>query len=396
VKARGAVAYAVALVACLGAGLWLGGHPAKLPEFLREHFVSSPAGLTAEAAELLEDNYYRPVGSTELSNSSLQGMVRGLRQRHGDRFTEYFSPESLESFNQAIEGRFSGVGISVVPVKRGLRAVQVFHGSPADKAGIEVGDTIVSVNSDSIAGESSGEATSKIKGPEGTGVTVGIRDAKSGQVRQVHLVRAEVALPNVSSRVEEVDGRKLGYVRMLSFSEGVHALLANAVRRVQREGAEGIVLDLRGNPGGLLDEAVLSASLFLPEGRVVVSTESRTQGSSVHKTVGGTLPRRPIVVLIDRGSASAAEILTAALADDAGAPVVGTRSYGKGVFQEEKGLANGGALKLTVGEYFTPDGVNLARSHGIHPDVKAADDPETPADEGKARALGVLAGQVEG
>jgi carboxyl-terminal processing protease len=396
VKARGAVAYAVALVVCLGAGLWLGGHPAKLPQFIRGPFVGSPAGLTAEAAELLEDNYYRPVGDTELSNSSLQGMVRGLRRRHGDRFTEYFSPESLESFNQAIEGRFSGVGISVVPVKRGLQAVQVFHGSPADRAGIEVGDTIVAVNGDSIAGESSSEATSKIKGPEGTEVTVGIRDAKTGKVRQVHLVRAEVALPNVSSRVEQVDGRKLGYIRMLSFSEGVHALLANAVRKVQREGAEGIVLDLRGNPGGLLDEAVLSASLFLPEDRVVVSTESRTQGSSVHKTVGGSLPGRPMVVLIDRNTASAAEILTAALADDAGAPVIGTRSYGKGVFQEEKGLSNGGALKLTVGEYFTPKGVNLARSHGIHPDVKASDDPQTPADEGKARALGVLAGRVEG
>jgi carboxyl-terminal processing protease len=396
VKARGAVAYAVSLVIFLCVGLWLGGHPAKLPEFVREHFVGSPAGLTAEAAELLEDNYYRPVGSTELSNSSLQGMVRGLRRRHRDRFTEYFSPESLESFNQAIEGRFSGVGISVVPVPRGLRAVQVFPGSPADKAGIVAGDTIVSVDGGSIAGESSNEATKKIKGPEGTEVTLGVRDAENGKVRQVHLVRAEVALPNVSSKVEAVNGRRLGYIRMLSFSEGVHAQLADAVRRVERGGAKGIVLDLRGNPGGLLDEAVLSASLFLPKGEVVVSTESRTQGSSVHKTVGGTLPKRPLAVLIDRNTASAAEILTAALADDAGAPVVGTRSYGKGVFQEEKGLSNGGALKLTVGEYFTPKGVNLARSHGIHPDVKTSDNPETPVDEGKARALHVLAGQVEG
>jgi carboxyl-terminal processing protease len=396
VKARGAVAYFVGLVAFLCLGIWLGGHPAKLPEFLRDRFAESPASLTAEAAELLEDNYYRPVGDTELSNSSLQGMVRGLRQRHGDRFTEYFSPESLESFNQAIAGRFSGVGLSVVPVKRGLRAVQVFHGSPAEQAGIVPGDTIVAVNGDSIAGESSNEATGKIKGPEGTEVTLGVRDAKSDEVRQLRLTRAEVALPNVSSKVETVGGRKLGYVRMLSFSEGVHALLANAVRKVEREGAEGVVLDLRGNPGGLLDEAVLSASVFLPEDRVVVSTDSRTQGHSVHKTVGGNLPRRPLVVLIDRNTASAAEILAAALADDAGAPVVGTRSFGKGVFQQEAGLSNGGALKLTVGEYFTPDGTNLAQSHGIHPDVKTADKPETQADEGKERALGVLAGQVEG
>ncbi len=395
-KARGAVAYAVGLIAFLCAGLWLGAHPAKLPEFVRDAFAETPSTLTAEAAELLQDNYFRPVGATELGNASLQGMVRELRQRHDDRFTEYFSPEGRESFNQAIEGRFSGVGLSVVPVKRGLRAVEVFHGSPADEAGIEPGDTIVSVNGTSIAGEGSTEATNRIKGPEGTAVTLGVRDAESGKVRRLRLVRAEVALPNVSSRVEAVNGRKLGYVRMLSFSEGVHAQLANAIRKVEREGAEGVVLDLRGNPGGLLDEAVLSASLFLPEGRVVVSTESRTQGSSVHKSVGGALPKRPIVVLIDRNTASAAEILTAALADDAGATVVGTRSYGKGVFQEEKGLANGGALKLTVGEYFTPDGVNLARSHGIHPDVKAGDDPETPADEGKERALGVLAGQVGG
>jgi carboxyl-terminal processing protease len=396
VKARAAIAYGAGLLAVLCAGLWLGGHPAKLPEPLRDAFAGSQAGLNTEAAELLEDNYYRPVGAEELGNASLQGMVRELRQRHGDRFTEYFSPESLESFNQAIEGRFSGVGLSIVPVKKGLRAVQVFHGSPADQAGIEVGDTVVSVEGDSIAGVSSNEATGRIKGPEGTEVTIGVLGAASGEVRQLRLTRAEVALPNVSGRVEEVGGHTLGYVRMLSFSEGVHAQLARAIRRVEREGAEGIVLDLRGNPGGLLDEAVLSASLFLPDDQVVVTTKSRTQGDSVHRTVGGTLPRLPTVVLIDRGTASAAEILAAALADDAGATVVGTRSYGKGVFQEERGLSNGGALKLTVGEYFTPDGVNLARSHGIHPDVEAADDPATAADEGKERALGALSGQVGG
>ncbi len=395
-KARGAIAYGVSLLVVLAAGLWLGGHPAQLPQFLRDRFVGEPASLTAEAAELIEDNYYRPVGATELGNASLQGMARELRKRHDDRFTEYFSLESLASFNQAIEGRFSGVGLSVVPVKRGLRAVQVFHGSPAARAGVAVGDTIVSVDGESIAGQSSTEATNKIKGPEGTEVALGVLDAKTGKVKQLRLTRAEVALPNVSSRVEEVDGRKLGYVRMLSFSEGVHELLANAVRKVEREGAEGVVLDLRGNPGGLLDEAVSSAGVFLPEGEVVVSTESRTQGSSVHKTSGGNLPRRPLVVLIDRNTASAAEILAAALADDAGAPVVGTRSYGKGVFQQEESLANGGALKLTVGEYFTPDGSNLAETNGIHPDVKASDDPRTQADEGKQRALGVLAGRVEG
>jgi carboxyl-terminal processing protease len=387
------VAFAVALlVLCLG--LWLGGHPQQLPGFVRDAFVAEPSGLTGEAAEVIEDNYYRPVSETELGNASLQGMVRELRKRHADRFSEYFSPESLASFNEQIEGRFSGIGLSVIPAKRGLRAARVFPGSPAAEAGIEPGDVIVSVDGEPIAGQTSTEATAKIKGPEGTKVTVGVLDPQSGKIRRLTLTRAEVALPNVSSRVESFRGHKLGYIRLLSFSEGVHALLARAVRKVEREGAEGIVLDLRGNPGGLLEEAVLCAGVFLPEGEVVVSTDSRTQGHSVHKTVGGNLPARPLVVLIDRGTASAAEILAAALADDGHATIVGTRSYGKGVFQEEKGLANGGALKLTVGEYFTPKGVNLARSRGIHPEVRARDNPRTKADEALQRALAVLAGKV--
>jgi carboxyl-terminal processing protease len=394
VSARGAVAFAVALVACLAAGLWLGGHPGSLPEPLRDVFVSEPGGLTAEAAEAIEDNYYRPVGPTQLGNASLQGMVRELRKRHGDRFSEYFSAEALAGFNEQIEGRFSGVGLSVIEVKRGLRVARVFPRSPAQKAGIEVGDTIVSVDGDSIAGVSSEEATKKIKGPEGSEVTLGVRAGKSGEVRQLTVTRAEVRLPNVSGRVEKTDGRELGYVRLLSFSEGAHEQLDNAVRRIEKEGAEGIVLDLRHNPGGLLEEAVLCASLFLPEGKVVVSTDSRTQGESVHKTGGGRITSLPLVVLIDGGTASAAEILAAALADNGDAEVVGTRSFGKGVFQEEQELSNGGALKLTVGEYFTPKGVNLAESHGIHPDVKARDNPRTAPDEAEQRAFGVLAGQV--
>jgi carboxyl-terminal processing protease len=396
VRARGAVAFAVALVALFAAGLWLGGHPSSLPDPLRDVFVDEPAGLSAEAAEAIQDSYYRPVGETELGNASLQGMVRELRRRHDDRFSEYFSPEALASFNEQIEGHFSGIGLSVVAVKKGLRVASVFPRSPAEQAGIAAGDTIVSVEGRSIAGESSGEATKKIKGPEGTEVTIGVRDRKSGKVRRLTLTRAEVVLPNVSHKTETVDGLELGYVRLLSFSEGAHGQLANALRRVQGEGAKGIVLDLRHNPGGLLEEAVRTASLFLPEGRVVVSTKSRSQGESTYETSGERRSKLPLVVLIDGGTASAAEILTAALADDGDAEVVGTTSFGKGVFQEERTLANGGALKLTVGEYFTPKGVNLAESHGIHPDVKVQDNPKTKPDEAEQRAFEVLAGQVGG
>lgn len=387
------VASVAALIVVLCAGIWLGGHPAKLPEFLRDRFVDDSAGLNLEATELIEDNYYRPVGSSELTNGSLQGMVRELRLRHHDRFSDYFSPESLARFNDAIAGRFSGIGLTVTEVKQGLRVEKVFPGSPAEKAGLESGDLIVSVEGKSIAGESSAVSTEKIKGPEGTEVTIGVKKPSGGKVRELKIERAQISLPNVTSKVEQAGGRKLGYVGLVSFSEGVHAQLCVAVQKVEKQGVEGVVLDLRGNGGGLLEEAVLSASVFLPKDEVVVTTDSRTQGHAVYKTVGDNLPVLPVVVLIDRNTASAAEILTAALADDADAEVVGTRSYGKGVFQQEIDLSNGGALKLTIGEYFTPDGVNLAKSHGIHPDVRAPNLPRTKRDEGLERALGVLAQQ---
>ena len=386
-------ALVAALAVVLGTGIWLGGHPAQLPTFLRDRFVDDSAGLTAEATELIEDNYYRSVGTGELTNASLQGMVRELRRRHDDRFSDYFSPEALARFNEAISGRFSGIGLTVEQVKPGLRVERVFPDSPAQEAGIEAGDVIVSVDGESIAGESSQVSTEKIKGPEGTAVTIGVRGSSGGGVRELEITRAQIALPVVTSKVKVVDGRKLGYVRMISFSEGVHALIHDAVRKLERKGVEGIVLDLRANGGGLLEEAVLSASVFLPEGEIVVTTESRTQGDAVYKTLGGNLRAVPMVVLIDRNTASAAEILTAALDDDADATVVGTRSFGKGVFQQEVGLSNGGALKLTVGEYFTPEGVNLAKTHGVHPDVRAVDDPRTARDEALDRALGVLAAQ---
>jgi len=395
VRLRGAIAFGVALVAFLVVGIWLGGHPAKLPGFAREAFTEEPTGLVGEASEIIKDNYFRKVGDTELGNASLQGMVRELRKRHKDRFSDYFSPESLEGFNQQIEGHFSGVGLSVIEVKKGLKVVKVFKRSPAEEGGLEVGDTIVSVEGESIEGLNSTEATRKIKGPEGTQVTVGI-EKKDGKKTETTLTRANVVLPNVSSRVFTTDGKKIGYVRLLSFSSEASKQLARGIEKAQGEGAEGLVLDLRENPGGLLDEAVSSASLFLPEGEIVVSTKSRTKGSTERQSGPGKIVDVPFDVLIDRGTASAAEIMTAALQDDAHATVVGTRSYGKGVFQEEHDLANGGALKLTVGEYFTPDGENLARTGGIHPEVKVVDNPNTAADEARQKALETVAAQVKG
>jgi carboxyl-terminal processing protease len=383
-------ALVVALLATLCLGIWLGGHPGKLPGFLRDPLVGEAAGLSAEATELVEDNYFRSVPEDELAGSSLRGMVRGLRRRYKDRFSSYLSPRQRQRFDEEISGSFSGIGLGVTAVERGLRADRVFPGSPAARAGIESGDLVVSVEGRSIAGESTEAAIEKIKGPEGTEVRIEVLRPSTGKARELRLTREQIALPVTTERVVTVNGRRLGHIRFNSFSFGSHGQLREAVRRVERKGAEGIVLDLRGNGGGLLEEAVLGASVFLPEGDVVVSTRSRTQGDTVYKAVGGNLPPRPLVVLIDRGTASAAEALAAALADRADATVVGSRSYGKGVFQQELDLDNGGALTLTIGEYFTPAGKNLGGA-GIHPDVPARDLPGTAGDEALERALQVLA-----
>jgi carboxyl-terminal processing protease len=345
---------------------------------------------TSDAIDAIQDDYFKPVDDSLLDNSSIDGMVRGLRKRYGDRFSHYFDPEEFEQFEQASSGRFSGVGLTVTEVNRGLRVASVIPHTPAQRAGIEPGDLILAVDGHSIGGVSADVSTAEIKGPPGTTVELRVSSGQGGEPRNIRLERASVQVPAVRGELRRAGGAKAAYVRFATFSEGAHGELSETLKRLDERGAEGLVLDLRGNGGGLLNEAVLCASLFLDKGQLVVSTNSRTMGHQEYEAVGGSLPRRPTVVLINHDSASAAEILASALADHHLATIVGTRSFGKGTFQEVIRLAAGGALDLTVGEYLTADGTSLA-DKGIRPDVRAEDDPDTGPDEGLEKALQVLA-----
>ena len=388
---RPALAAALAAVVFLCVGLWLGGHPGKLPEPLRDVFVDETSSLSGEAAEIIEDNYYRGVSRDQLNDGSITGMIDALHRRNKeDRYSHYFDPEQAKVLEEETEGRFSGIGLSVNDVKRGLVVVQVFKGSPAAEAGIEPGDVIVSVEGKSIAGQSSELSTAKIKGPEGTEVKLGVLRPSTGRKRNLTIERKEISTPVVESSLRD---NELGYIHLLGFSRGASEPLRSAAEKLEKRGAKGFVLDLRGNPGGLLNEAVLTSGVFLPDDEKVVSTSSRTEGDKVYRTSGDPVPRRPMVVLIDRGTASAAEILASALADNGLATVVGTRSFGKGLFQDVLELSNGGRLDLSVGKFFTADGISLAPK-GIPPDVFAKDKPGTKPDEGLQRALGVLEDQV--
>jgi carboxyl-terminal processing protease len=385
---RSPAAIVAPVLAALAAGLYLGGHPADLPEPVRDLFVNDRTAVESEAADVIKDNFTRKVSDERLENGSLRGMVDVL----DDRFSHYFTPRERKLFTESIGGQFSGVGMTVVEDRRGLRVTGVYRGTPAARAKIRPGQLIVAVNGKSIAGEPSDVSVVRIKGKPGTFVSLTIERPRGGR-RVVRVQRATIKIPVVESKLRTVKGAHVGVIRIASFSSGVHADVRAKLRKLLERKAEGFVIDLRQDGGGLLDEAVLVASVFIPDG-VIVSTKGRKRPRRVLKATGNAIGQgKEIVVLVDNGTASASEIVTAALSERLGAKVVGRRTFGKGVFGEVFPLPNGGAIDLTLGNYFTPKGRNLA-SKGIPPDVKVVDHSRTPRDEALDRALRVLAAEL--
>jgi carboxyl-terminal processing protease len=382
------------------AGLWLGGHPEHLPGFLRNAFVAGhQTRVVDEAIERVAHDYYRPIPTGKLSSASISGLVASL----GDRFSHYLTPSEYREFNSP--PHFTGIGVSVAPeavVGRGLLIARVFDSSPAARAGLKAGDAIVAVGHRALKGLSQEAATALIKGMPGTDVVLeieGPRPAHGATARRrVKITRATISEPVVASVAKTVHRIKLGVVALATFSPGAHGEVRQAVEHELRAGARGIVFDLRGNGGGLVSEAQLIASVFIAKG-TIVSTRGRTQPSQTLLASGDAIRSSiPVVVLVDANTASAAEIVTAALQDHHRATVVGTHTFGKGVFQEEQPLSNGGALDITVGEYFTPAGRNLGgggvkQGAGITPEVLVRKGVDT--DLGLSVALNTLAAKVK-
>jgi carboxyl-terminal processing protease len=381
-------------------GLWLGGHPEDLPGFLRSAFVANPqTQVVDEAIQRIASDYYRPISTGKLDNASIGGLVASL----GDRFSHYLSPSEFREFSSP--PHFTGIGVAVatqLAAQHGLLIERVFNASPAQRAGLKAGEVIVAVNGRKLQSLSAETATSLIRGLPGTDVQLGIEPAPSTSgvshsgashsgashsgarrsggreaPRDVKITRAVVSEPVVESLTKTVHGVKLGVVALASFSPGSHVEVHEAVEHELHAGARGLVFDLRGNGGGLVEEAQLIASIFIPKG-VIVTTRGRTVPTQVLYATGGAIPASiPMVVLVDANTASSSEIVTAALQDHHRATVVGTHTFGKGVFQEEEPLSNGGALDITVGEYFTPNGRNLGgggvkQGAGVIPEVLVA------------------------
>ena len=348
---------------------------------------AKPPTVIDEVRYELASGYYRSLASDVLMQPNVAEMVEAL----DDPYTEYLTPEEYSALQNATEQSYSGVGLTVGPSDDGLVVTSALRG-PARDAGIRRGDVIVSIDgvpADKVAFERS---LFLIKGEEGTNVQLTVKRPTVGKLRFT-VVRQELPVPTARAKIIKARGERLGHVRLLSFPESTTEDLRRQTARLIRRGATGIVLDLRDNPGGLLLEAVQSVSLFLDEG-IVCTTEGEHQERRVFEVSGSTpFPDVPLVVLVNRGSASASEIVAAGLGENGRALVVGTRTYGKAAVQSLRELSNGAALKLTTATYTTPSGLDLHR-HGVRPMLRAADDPGTRIDEALRAAQRTLLKQL--
>lgn len=384
-------AVVVALALFLG-GVVVGGHPeatglTRLSDPLRGVLLGqSGQDLGSQVLQVLRSDYYRPIDTAKLEQSSVDAILKDLN----DPYTTYLDPAQLAALRAANEGAYFGVGLQVARRGRAIVVTRVFAGSPAAGAGIRAGDRITSVQGTAVRGQALEAVVTRIRGPERSTVRLGV-SAPGGTPRAVTLTRGRVTVPAVDSHMSTVRGTPVGYVHLAQFTRGSGDALRGAVAGLRKKGAKALVLDLRGDPGGLVNEAIDVASAFLSDGSVVVVTRGLHSPRTVYRTdappVAGNLP---LMVLVDRASASASEIVAGALRDAGRGRLIGERTFGKALVQSTRLLRDGGALKLTTAHYLTPKGFNLAK-RGLPPSVKVVDDPQTGHDEALQRALQLAA-----
>ena len=332
--------------------------------------------LTAVRQELLHA-YYRPVPANVLNAPSVSAMLSALH----DPYTDYLDATRFRLLSRETHSSYPGIGVSILPTNAGLEVVATKSG-PAENAGIRRGDVITAVNGEKAAGITLNFAVSRILGAAGTTIALDVRRDTSSL--HFNIVRGTIAAPTVQTRLMQDAKLRIGYVRLEEFRLGATPLVGRALRRLERQNAAGIVLDLRGNPGGVFDQAVGVSSLFLDRG-VIVTLVGVHSGRNVYSAHGGGM-HLPLVVLVDGRSASAAEIVAAALQDNRRAVIVGENTFGKALVQSIRPLGNGAALRLTTAHYITPSGADISL-RGVTPDLRAVDDPATQQDEALQAAL---------
>lgn len=309
----------------------------------------------------LEKEYIGELDEEKMVESALKGYVEGI----GDKYTEYLTPDELEDLMTSVNGNYVGIGIYMTQDKEGNIVVLLpIEGSPAAEKGLKTGDIINKINGEDCKGLELTEVSNKVKGEEGT--TVNLEILRENEIINVDVERRTVELKYIDSKVLEGN---IGYIELLAFDEGATIKFKEELTKLKEQNVKSLIIDLRDNGGGLVTEAISLSEIFAPMGNVVLKSYDKDGKETVTKSTNVNTEKMEVVVLVNENSASATEIFAAAMQDNNLATIVGTKTFGKGVMQEVQPLKIGGALKITIEEFKTPNG-NTIHKVGITPDIE--------------------------
>ncbi|MFA5086376.1 MAG: S41 family peptidase [Candidatus Paceibacterota bacterium] len=345
--------------------------------------------LLKKAWDQVTVNYVDPdkIDKTKMTYGAVSGMVEAI----GDPYTEFFDPEEAKKLNDDLSGSFEGIGLQLGVKNDRITAVSPIKGTPAERAGLKPGDLILAVDKTPTADLSIDEVVDMIRGPKGTKVTLTITRKGDDGTKDVEMVRDLIKVPPMEMEIKTTaDGKKIAHITLFEFSDSAYQEFKSAAFQILNENVSGIILDMRNNPGGLVNQATDIAGWFLKVGDVVLSEQDRDGTKMEIKSNGpSNFASIPLVVLINEGSASASEILAGALKDDRGALLIGQTSFGKGTVQKILDFEDGSSLKVTVAKWYTPSGVRI-QDTGITPDIEVeltAEDYDNGKDPQFERAL---------
>ena len=319
--------------------------------------------LFGDVFQRVQEQYVEEITDKELIESAISGMLQSL-----DPHSSYLSPESYKDMQVKTKGTFGGLGIEITMEGGFVKVVSPIDDTPAANAGMQPGDLIIGINGESIKGLTINEAVSRLRGPVKSKITITVVRGEKDPF-DVEIVRDVIKIRSVKHEIIN----NIGYVRLTTFSDTTTSGMENSINEIKKELGDkfqGLILDLRNNPGGLLNQSISVTDAFLNQGEIV-STQGRKADdtSRVFAKKGDIINGKPLIVLINSGSASASEIVAGALKDHARAIIVGTRSFGKGSVQSIIPLPGNGAMRLTTARYYTPSGVSI-QAKGIEPDIK--------------------------
>jgi len=351
--------------ALFGGAISVGSGVLAQKEPTQETLPWDDARLLAEVLQRVRTEYVEPVEDSELIESAVRGMVTDL-----DPHSQFLDRDEYKEVQISTSGNYSGVGLEVHMEDGIVRVVAAIEGTPAARAGLRSGDVLVSIDEQSVDESNYSEAVNQLRGKPGTPVVITVEREGEAEPVPFTVVRSHVEVHSVHYQLLEPD---YGYLRISHFSETTWKDTRKAIKKLQqqsRDGLEGIVLDLRNNPGGVLDAAIDVSDGFLQEGLIVSASGRVADANFTHSAhEGDILDNARIVVLVNEGSASSSEIVAGALQDNGRAIIAGTQTFGKGSVQTVMPLSNGRAIKLTTSRYYTPSGVSI-HGHGIMPDVE--------------------------